>query len=279
MKLPFRNEIINDKDNVLVNDLYNNSEGLFIGYLTPRGLALEYAYPLGLTGHTNNAMTDYFKKYILPIEFIHFGTPEEESEFLKEEYLDIRESLENERALIRKKDAKKTSSDEWDWLNMDYVLYRSMLNFFVNCYQNDSFELGLGRAGWHIMSQEEFFFCYPNLRGQYSEQYYNEYVNNMTSILLKDVLVAYLGYHAVERTRRTITTSSLHPYEEFYHYIDNGFQIVQIPKMIYNRDKKMYEEYKQNEFLVPDKELRLRDELLAGMTREKKLSDPVLKKY
>ena len=70
-------DVINDTDNIALKDLYNNRDVPFIGYLTPRGLVMDYKYPLGLVGHSNNAMTDYFKQYILPIEFIHFGTVEE----------------------------------------------------------------------------------------------------------------------------------------------------------------------------------------------------------
>lgn len=282
MKLPFMSDVVNDTNNVDLKQLYTNRDGIFIGYLTPKGLIMDYAYPLGLTGHTNNAMTDFFKEYVMPIEFTHWGNEEEERDFLREEFLDIRKSLESQLEQIKKQDSKTSYATEWDFLNVDHCLKRAMVNFLVNCYQNESFELGLGKKGWHIMTAQEFFDSLPQdskARDRiFFDDAYTLYKNDMLVHLLKSVFVEYLGYHAVERVKRTITTSSLHPYEEFYEYIDRGFTIMQISKMIYNPDERRYEEYRQNEFLIPDKELRLRDELISGMSRSRKLKrEPVIR--
>lgn len=78
---------------------------------------------------------------------------------------------------------------------------------------------------------------------------------------LNDIYVQYLGYHRVERLPKTITTSEFKIYETFYNYFLNDFNVVRIPKMIYSDDEKMYKEYRLNEFLVPESELILKDEI------------------
>ena len=58
---------------------------------------------------------------------------------------------------------------------------------------------------------------------------------------LKDTLVQYLDYDSVEtQTPRTITTTCINVNERFYNYKLMDFQIVQLPRMIYEPSTKTY---------------------------------------
>ena len=82
--------------------------------------------------------------------------------------------------------------------------------------------------------------------------------------LLKDILVQACNYDAVEsQVYRGITTSKFNIYETFYDYILHDYTIYQIPKKIYDPKEGRYVDYSQPEWLVPDSELRLKEELEA----------------
>lgn len=75
-------------------------------------------------------------------------------------------------------------------------------------------------------------------------------------------MVQACNYDAIEsQLYRVITTSKFNIYETFYDYILHDYKIFQIPKKVYDESLEKYVDYKQSEFLVSDKELRLKDEL------------------
>lgn len=92
---------------------------------------------------------------------------------------------------------------------------------------------------------------------------YEYYRVSIIMSFFKDVMVQYLGYHSVERIPKTITTSNIKIYETFYNYLLNDYKVIRIPKMIYDVDMKRYIEYNFNDALLPDSELRLKDEIQA----------------
>ena len=70
---------------------------------------------------------------------------------------------------------------------------------------------------------------------------YDRYFSFMILSYLKDTLVQYLGYASVEtQTPRTITTTCINVNERFYNYKLMDFQIVQLPRMIYEPSTKTY---------------------------------------
>lgn len=71
---------------------------------------------------------------------------------------------------------------------------------------------------------------------------------------------------------KTILTSKFNPYETFFNYYLMDWDIQVIPKKNYNFDTQMFEEYKLDEFLIPDSELRLKEELIS-IKRFTKLQD------
>lgn len=81
-------------------------------------------------------------------------------------------------------------------------------------------------------------------------------------VTLKSVLVQTCDYDAIESQRyRTITTSKFNIYETFYDYILHDYEIFQIPKKVYDKESEKYIDWRQSEWFVSDKELRLKDEL------------------
>lgn len=82
--------------------------------------------------------------------------------------------------------------------------------------------------------------------------------------LLKEILVRACNYDAVESTLyRTITTSKFNMYETFYDYILHDFKIYKVPKLVYDKEEEKYVKYFQPDYMVSDKELRLKAELEA----------------
>lgn len=260
----------------------------FIGYLNPNGEPIDYSKPFGLGGHDNNPTTDLFKQLF----YIKYNKYEAKNEFFV--CLES-ENEERERRLCKRQ--LKYIDDKLSNINSDInfdlklgykpnkfiLMKRDLLQFFKNCYSNDTFTQGFGKD-IRFMNRAEFYdkaFIYiarefsklyesktNNHYNQYSipkyydfEFQYQRYIDTELLNLLKEVFICYLGYHSVERIPRTITTSTFNIYETFYNYFENNFNIVQLPKMIFDSNKKMYIEHSINEFLIPDKELRLRDEI------------------
>lgn len=136
-----------------------------------------------------------------------------------------------------------------------------LLLFFRNCYLRGNFDQGFGQKV-RFMNMAEFY----DKVFQYMEQksfnfQYDLYKTKELLGLLKQVFVCYMGYHSVERIPRTITTSETKIYETFWNYLLHEFNIVQLPRMIFDPNKKIYIERPINEFFIPDSELRLKAEL------------------
>jgi hypothetical protein len=171
--------------------------------------------------------------------------------------------------------------------NPFHIMDRDIMQFIANCYSNGAFNKGIGRDIRFMGKQEfydkYFYFLseerekkYPREKTETNEQYYSRistwynfdyqydrYINSALLDVLKEVFVCYLGYHSVERTPKTITTSVPNIYETFYNYLLNDFTIFQLPRMVFDENLKTYFETKQNEFFIPDSELRLKDEIQA----------------
>ena len=80
--------------------------------------------------------------------------------------------------------------------------------------------------------------------------------------ILKDVLVMACNYDSIESALyRTITTSKFNIYETFYDYILHDYKIYQIPKQIYDKKQGKYIHWSLPDYMISDKELRLKMEL------------------
>lgn len=276
MTLSFNEEIVNDKE----YSKYNFEHPRFIGYLNEYGEALDYSRPLGFGGHDDNKLTTYFEYYFrMPTHDPWIQQSEgkdgidlEDEQWYAQDNIEyFKERLEHSAYLVR----------EYGVTDNPYAKFEDDLNrFFYNCYQANTFMEGFGQ-NCISLNESEYYqrFCkgrelYQRKSNETEEQYcerherffeydYHWYKKNLMLDWYKIVIVQYMHYHLVERCKKGITTCNLKPYETFYNYLLNDFTIHQIPCMIYDNTKKMYIPYEQNQFLVPDSELRLKEEIQA----------------
>ncbi len=276
MTLPFKDVIVNDSE--YSKDNFGNPR--FIGYLTKNGEILDYSYPLGIGGHDNNKLTSYFEcffrmpshnTWVQEFENKNNINIEEEKWYAQNRIEYFKARLEYTTYFNQKYGPKKDP----------YIKFTNDLDrFFYNCYQADTFMDGFGQ-NCIALNKTEFYQKYCSTKNIYTkkseeteEQYherhnrlfeYDYYWHKKNLILdwYKTVIVQYMQYHLVERCQKGITTSNLKPYETFYNYLLNDFTIHQIPIMIYDSTLKKYIPYEQNQFLVPDSELRLKEEIQA----------------
>ncbi|MCL2869593.1 hypothetical protein FWF48_02180 [Candidatus Saccharibacteria bacterium] len=79
---------------------------------------------------------------------------------------------------------------------------------------------------------------------------------------IKTILVQVLGYDAIERTDKTITTSCNNPNERFHDYILMGWTIHQVPKYAWDNKLDKYTEAPAAGAAVMRQELELAEELV-----------------
>ena len=97
---------------------------------------------------------------------------------------------------------------------------------------------------------------------------------------IKTILVEVLGYDAIERPDKTITTSCSNPNERFYDYILMGWKIEQLPRYVWDEDSDKYVKEPPPNAAVVYKELELGEELknlknsLSLEDREKFFKNP-----
>lgn len=281
MTLPFYEEIINDGEITPDNFRYAN----FIGYLSPIGERIDYSRPFGLGGHDVNPSTELFREYLYLSEINQKQYNEfyDEKRYLEHErnYTEnmrdyLQPEIEYKRTLIAK---YGLSDDQYRLLDDD------ILRFFYNCYSNELFSVGFNGDNTIMTTNEFYEKCfrpiderrkrlYPRQPDEDDYRYwchvpslynledaYRQYKLKRILEIIKDVMVRYLGYHYVARVPRTIYTSNFKIYETFYNYLLNDYTIYQLPKMNYDINQKKYVEQMQNEFLVSDSELRLKQEI------------------
>ena len=278
MTLPFKMEVINDTE----YSKYNFKHPRFIGYLNKYGQVLKYGSPLGIGGHNDNKLTTYFENnFRMPSHNIWIQQSENRSVLdLDSEYW----WSENRKSYFKEKIEDKINLAKRYGYNASKDVNSRFLDdlnvFFYNCYQAKTFMDGFGQ-NCMILNEYEFYQKYCKILQKYQrnineteEQYkkrtdswfeydYYWYKKELMLEWYKTVIVQYLHYHLIERCQKGITTSDLTPYETFYNYLLNDFTIHQIPRMVYDNEKKMYIFYEQNNFLVTDRELRLKEEVQA----------------
>ena len=103
------------------------------------------------------------------------------------------------------------------------------------------------------------FENFNNMRNFYS---------NMYLAAADDLLVQYIGFDKIESAwPRTITTSKQNIYEEYYNYIIFDYNIVQIPKLYFDKDEQKFR------WIYPNEQVNL------GLNRELEKEAQLVKKY
>lgn len=106
--------------------------------------------------------------------------------------------------------------------------------FYNNCYKNEYFSNAYGR-NFKILGEIDYSENALRLDHEYK---YIFYLEDAMLNLIKETFIMYLGYHSIERVKKTITTSELNIYETFYNYLLNDFIIFKMPKMMYDEKEK-----------------------------------------
>lgn len=272
MTLPFCEEVINDGEINSYNFTYPN----FVGYLNPKGEPISFSDKLGYTGHgeapsiqekfrvfyilkiENYKYISILEKHIMSDEYQH-SQKERYLKLLKEANSSLKEDIER---------FKKRSSCCFIREQMELDIY----NFLINCYSAHTFFDGIGNVETCMCEYKYWEQEYKHNKLYDASHWdfkmdYSIYKDKILADIFKQVMIQYVGYHSVERIPRTITTSNPKIYETFWNYLLHDFNIVQLPRMIFDPNKKMYIERPVNEFFIPDSELRLK----AALQSVKKL--------
>ena len=266
MTLPFNEKIINDNKINTYSFKYPN----FAGFLNAYGIPINFDDKFGYTGHeAESSIQERFRIfYILKIKDSKWIS-QLEKYVMSPKYL----RSEKEKYIEHLKECSNSLKYElktWKENNLPYFPNEQMTldiyKFLINCYSADTFFDGVGNIEECMCRQEFYMTEYKNKDLYDIDDWdfnieYEMYKDTILMNVFKNVMVQYLGYHSVERTPRTITTSTFNIYETFYNYLLNDFTIFQIPKMIFDSYEKKYIMQRYNEFYLPDSELRLKDEI------------------
>lgn len=203
-------------------------EGTFI---TPDGTLFDvdgYAS----TRHGGGFVIPFFSYYINPVENMQYFRFHEKNEYLQQ-------LIKWEKSLINK---------EYDVHPKEQKMRLYLVKYLINVYKSKNVIWDRDNSVVDFSKVTGILDVSDNSLGRYR--------------VLKDILVQACNYDSIESTLyRTITTSKFNIYETFYDYILHDYKIYQIPKKIYDEEQEKYIDYKQSEFMIPDSELRLKEEL------------------
>lgn len=216
-----------------------NEHGVFINHLSNNTC---YINP-SLSGHDADCILKTFRTWFNPNN-IYFYDREEALEVLKDN-IEFLSDIEN------------ISSDEY----FNLKLYK----YFYDVYSSDKTKINVSSQDKIDLSlttsyTPKYFYCYHNV--------YNRVERLMDEEdeidILKSILVQSCDVDSIELVwPNTICTSKFNIYETFYNYLIMDYNVQIVPKRIFNEEKGVFIDYKYNEFLVPDSELRLKDEIIS----------------
>ena len=132
-----------------------------------------------------------------------------------------------------------------------------LYKFYNNCYKNEYFSNAYGR-NFKILGEIDYSENALRLDHEYK---YIFYLEDAMLNFIKETFIMYLGYHSIERVKKTITTSELNIYETFYNYLLNDFTIFKMPKMMYDEKEKKYIRYPVDHYYLSSKEQILKQEI------------------
>ena len=80
--------------------------------------------------------------------------------------------------------------------------------------------------------------------------------------LANDILIQLIGFDKIEtQLSKTITTSKIKIYEEFFNYMIMGYNVVQIPKVIFDEKNNSFKVIKPHEFTSQGMEREIEEEI------------------
>ena len=223
-----------------------NEHGVFINPINNNAC---YINP-SLSGHDSDSILKTFRNLFNPNNNTYFYDKEEALEVLKDN-IEFLSNIEN------------ISSDEYFKLK----LYKYFYNVYssdktkINVSINDKIDLSL-TTGY----TPKYFYCYHNVYDRVEKLMCEEDEID----ILKSILVQSCDVDSIELVwPNTICTSKFNIYETFYNYLIMDYNIQIVPKKVFNKEKGVFMNHRYNEFLVPDSELRLKEEITRGIFKNK----------
>lgn len=174
---------------------------------------------------------------------------------------DVIEDLENRIKNITSKGYNDISKEQYICLK----LYR----YFLTAYKSKNTKMW--KNGKDVVELKETTGYNPIFEyDEYSEWNFFDWdgyaqrfmAHNDILEILKSILVQACDIDSLESSLpNTILTSKSNIYDTFYNYLLMDFNIQVIPKKVYDPVSEKFIDYKQNEFLISDNEIRLKEEI------------------
>lgn len=150
-------------------------------------------------------------------------------------------------------------------LNSKIQIYDYFLKLIDECddvvwalktYFNDYVsEIKFDKINTKIMKQlaetdkEKTKIMLKNLLDCTNELSTNELLHFMNTDFMQEFAVLTIGVDKIEtQLNKTITTTKLNPYEYYFNYLIMGYNIIQIPKIVFNKQKQVFEKVDIREF-------------------------------
>lgn len=150
-------------------------------------------------------------------------------------------------------------------LNSKIQIYDYFLKLIDECddvvwalktYFNDYVsEIKFDKINTKIMKQlaetdkEKTKIMLKNLLDCTNELSTNELLHFMNPDFMQEFAVLAIGVDKIEtQLNKTVTTTKLNPYEYYFNYLIMGYNIVQIPKIVFNKQKQVFEKVNIKEF-------------------------------
>lgn len=97
-------------------------------------------------------------------------------------------------------------------------------------YQSNIIKLVVG----HLAAEEDLFHSFQKVNASKRKKDIIQKIYTFSNQDFSDILVRYSGFHKVESCEKKITTSSLYGIEEFQNYLNQGWSLYIIPKIVYD---------------------------------------------
>lgn len=158
-------------------------------------------------------------------------------------------------------------------ISFESYLKLKLCEYFLQVYKSENTKMR--ENGKDVVELFETTGYWPNVayyKNSYECSWYLPkrliYTTELMQIL-KSILVQSCSIDSLElapskyedKLLKTILTSKFNPYETFYNFYLMDYNIQIVPQKIYNPKTQKFEEYTLNEFLIPDSEIRYKDEI------------------
>lgn len=211
---------------------------------------------LGRLNFINPKLSSHDEDPILKTFRYWFNPKSRYAPYSKEEAIKI---LRNNIKYYQNLGIKQLSSDAYFQFKLNYYFLQVYLSKKTNIRDGInvvdlSYTTGYYPEFEYFDDSDAYSFNYPE-RAMFEEDELD---------ILKSILVQACDVDSLELAiPKTILTSKFNIYETFYNYLLNDYKIQVVPKKVYDSKEQRFINFKLNEFLVPDSELRLKDEIEA----------------